>query len=220
MNAAEKRKMEIEALKQRRIGDVLRSAREVFLERGIDNTRITDIAERAEVGVASVYRYFTNKPEIALAVALDFLEEEVTNLTPPMLSCIAGKNYTGYEKAEKILLNFINIYEDHPEFLKFLEMFDNYVVKEAIPRESLQKYESDIVQLKPLLCDALEQGKHDGSVREDLDVLRFYMTITHSMLSLSQKLLLRGKVLEQDSAIDEDSQLHMLIEMALSYIKS
>ena len=41
----------------------------VFIKQGIDKTKMTDIAEEAQIGVASVYRYFKTKPDIAIEAA-------------------------------------------------------------------------------------------------------------------------------------------------------
>lgn len=47
---------------------LLRSAAEVISDRGIDGTTISDIAERADVGLGTVYYYFKSKDDLALAV--------------------------------------------------------------------------------------------------------------------------------------------------------
>ena len=47
---------------------LLRAAAEVISDNGIDATTISDIAERADVGLGTVYYYFKSKDELALAV--------------------------------------------------------------------------------------------------------------------------------------------------------
>ncbi|MGH4138680.1 hypothetical protein [Clostridium sp.] len=88
------------------------------------------------------------------------------------------------------------MYLKYPEFLNFLEHFDNYIVKEAIPLENLVSYEKIIIDTKSAIFDAMDQGKKDGSIKSNIDNDAFYITITHSLMSLCQKLILRGTILK------------------------
>jgi len=101
-----------------------------------------------------------------------------------------------------------------------LEQFDNYVVEEQIGVEQLENYEKNIIDLKEITFGAMERGKKDGSIKMDIDNNIFYTTIAHSMMSLSQKLILRGNILKSDSEVNGKKQLALLIEMAEGYIKN
>lgn len=56
--------------KQARVTQVLDAASALFAEQGYEATRIEEIAERATVAPATVYNYFTTKPNILLALAV------------------------------------------------------------------------------------------------------------------------------------------------------
>ena len=216
VNTDPERSLPIEKRRQR----VILGAREVFLEKGIDNAKIAEIADRAKVGVASVYRYFSTKTDLLLEVAVDYWRSEMEYTSEPLLYEISKLNLTGCEKVEKILKIFQRLYKEHPDFFRFLEMFDNHVIKEGIPPEKLEFYEMNIINSKPLLYEAIEQGKEDGSIRKELDTVKFYMTITHSLMSLSQKLLIRGHIITSDRTVDGLEQINLLVDMAVKYIKS
>lgn len=49
-------------------GHVLKVAMQLFRDRGFERTRIEDIAAAADVGVATVYNYFSNKPQILVEI--------------------------------------------------------------------------------------------------------------------------------------------------------
>lgn len=54
--------------KQRRARQrIIEAADELFESRGFDEVSVTDIAERAEVGRTSFFRYFGDKPEVVFA---------------------------------------------------------------------------------------------------------------------------------------------------------
>lgn len=55
----------LRARKQQRAREaIIEAAHELFSERGFDNVTVTDIAERAEVGRTTFFRYFGDKQEV------------------------------------------------------------------------------------------------------------------------------------------------------------
>jgi len=83
----------------------------------------------------------------------------------------------------------------------------------------LLQYESGIIDTREILLEAIHLGQKDGSIRSDIDALQFYATATHAVVALSQKLLLRGDVIQSDQEIGAKAQIALLIEMELYFIK-
>ncbi|MBU3189647.1 TetR/AcrR family transcriptional regulator [Clostridium bowmanii] len=219
MDLKVKRKLEMDNQKKKRKEEVVLAAIVVFKERGIDNSKMTDIADRAEIGVATVYRYFNTKTEIVIAATAIMWEEKISILYGKFGESIFME-LNGADRVREILNLFINVYQKYPEFLSFLEHFDNYIVKEAIPLENLVSYEKIIIDTKSAIFDAIDQGKKDGSIKSNIDNDAFYITITHSLMSLCQKLILRGTILKSDKDIGGEIQLKLLIDMAMLYLVS
>lgn len=219
MDLKTKRKKELFEQKERRKDEVIAAAVEVFKEKGIENSKMTDIAEKAEVGVASVYRYFKTKPDLAVEVAIKFWDMEITSLYNEFDKDNINK-LIGIQKLKTILNVFVNLYNNHKDFVRFLEEFDNYVIKEQIPNEKLENYEKSIINLKNIIFEALEEGKVDGSIRSDIDNEVFYITVSHSLMTLAQKLILRGNILKSDSDVSGESQIKLIIDMAVNYIQN
>jgi AcrR family transcriptional regulator len=62
------------ARKQRKVRQALiRSARAVMSEKGLDGATMLEIAESADVGAGTVYNYFKSKDELAVAVLEDMM---------------------------------------------------------------------------------------------------------------------------------------------------
>lgn len=219
MDLKTKRKKELFEQKERRKDEVISAAVEVFKEKGIENSKMTDIAEKAEVGVASVYRYFKTKPDLAVEVAIKFWDMEINSIYTEFDKDNINK-LIGIEKLKTILNVFVNLYNNHKDFVRFLEEFDNYVIKEQIPSEKLENYEKSIINLKNIIFEALEEGKVDGSIRSDIDNEVFYITVSHSLMTLAQKLILRGNILKSDSDVSGESQIKLIIDMAVNYIQN
>lgn len=62
--------------KERNKNYVLEKAKEVFLERGITGVSMADIAEEADFGVASVYRYFGNRKALIMECAVSIWQDK------------------------------------------------------------------------------------------------------------------------------------------------
>lgn len=218
MEAREKRKLERAQQVESRRTEICEAALEEFIEKGIDRARIEDIARRAEVGPATVYRYFENKQNLAVECAAGFWSSQVDALLPE-IEKVKKADLSGYEQVAALLQVVGGLYHTNPIWLRLLEQFDNYVVREKIPRELLTEYENSIFRTQNILLDAIWAGQKDGTIRKDLDGRSFCVTTTHAITALSQKLLLRGDVLQSDAQLNAETQLRMLVGMALSYIR-
>ena len=147
MNLKIRRKLEMDNQKKKRKEQVVLAAIEVFKEKGIDNSKMTDIAKKSEIGVATVYRYFNTKIELAVASATTLWEEKISILYSKFSEPIFME-LNGAERVKLILYLFVDIYQKYPEFISFLETFDNYIVKESVPMENLESYEKIIIDTK------------------------------------------------------------------------
>ena len=218
MDAKAKRRLALDQQIKARKEDIIDATICEFIENGIDNSKISDIAKRAEVGTITVYRYFETKPKLVIECATKLWSREMEALTP-LLFPTDFDGLNGFEQAKHILGILGSLHEKHPVLLRLLEQFDNYVVKEHIQKEQLQQYEAGIIDTRETLLTAILTGQKDGSIRSDIDALQFYATTTHAVIALSQKLLMRGDVIESDLETDAKSQIALLIEMGLYFIK-
>ena len=213
-----KRKEEMELRIEGRKEEVVLAAIEVFKEKGIDNTKMTDVAKKAQIGVASVYRYFKTKLDLTIEAAMMVWQQEINDLYARYEEKSEAAD-TGITSVESILTVFIELFENHPEFLKFIHEFDVYIVREQVEKEKLEAYENCIIDIKKMLMLAIEKGILDGSIRKDVDSEAYYYTATHALMSLAQKLLLRGHILNSDAMVSDQRQLHLLIRMVVDFLK-
>lgn len=219
MDLKEKRNNERMERVEKRKDEIISAALALFLEKGIDACSINDIAMNAEVGPATVYRHFENKPQIVIASAVKLWEDEISQLMPRILPDNIS-TFSGIDKVRNILNSYIILYQEYPEFIRFLDEFDNYVVKEKIDADTLQIYEKNILDLREILFKSLEAGKQDGTIKKDVNECIFYATVTHALLSLSEKLVLRGNILKSDNEIEASVQLNLIIDMAINFIQT
>lgn len=180
---------------------ILTAALKLFCEKGIENTSVEDVAREAEVGPATIYRYFETKVELAIQSGIAYWKKVSGNY----LGKLEEKEYresSGKEQMKQIFDILLRVFTEEFGFLKFLQEFDVFVQKHQISYERLAEYENTILDLKSYVIDALEKGLDDGSLKFAYGVDEIYFSIMHTMLSLMQKLALGGKILSSDERID------------------
>jgi AcrR family transcriptional regulator len=69
--------------RRRAVQAIRKAALELFAERGFDEVSVTDIAERAEVGRTTFFRYFGDKQEVLFTDTDQEVAEAVGGIEPP-----------------------------------------------------------------------------------------------------------------------------------------
>lgn len=221
MTPKEKHQEEQNELKTSRINRILESAFNLFSEKGIDTITMNDIASTAEIGVASLYRYFATKDEIAIRTAI-WAWNKQKDVILPALQSDSYDSLKGYQQIEKIFKMFVDLYDKEKTFLRFIYFFDSYINRQKISYERLFDYEGMIAVVQDIVANAISKGLTDGSISAEYKDHEkdLYFTSMHSLFSLSQKLSLAGNMLAMDSAVNGTDQMRILADLLLKAIKA
>ena len=207
----------IQGIKNERIAVAVDTAAKLYLTVGISNAKMTDIAEKAQIGVASLYRYFGTKQLFTVKVGAHIWKMTMKELEP-LYTCEEYRAKTGLEQVEVLLNMFHILLEEHRPFLRFLSEFDVFVIREHLGIAQLTEYESCSMNMLPVMTAAMEKGVYDGSIRPDVDANVFYDTITDALLSMCEKFVW-GNVPNNVDPERNRRALSMAIDMFLSYIR-
>ena len=196
---------------------ILTAAMELFQEKCLEDTSMEEIAKKAGVGAATVYRYFSGKIQLVLEAAELYWNQISEKYLKELEKEGIGEN--GYEQLQKIFDIFCRIFAKQKPFLKFLQEFDVFVKKYQISEERLTDYESGILRLKPYVTDALEKGLADESLFFTCSIDEMYFSLTHTLLAVMQKLAVGGEILSSDQAVEGNRQFRIVTELLLGGIK-
>lgn len=205
-------------LKDRRMERAVSVCAEMMLERGIEGVKMTDIAEESGVGVATLYRYFGTKPCIVID-AMTFLWNDLRNLFRGVFETDSFRSQDGIKQIHDLLRMFIVLFNAHKDFMRLLGEFDRYVLHEDVAKEELARYESSVIDFFPIVERAYRKGISDGTMRDIGDFRLFYMTYAHALTEMCKKFI-EGEILPSDDFTDAERELEMLIECAVSYLKT
>lgn len=195
-------------VQENKISFIVETALNLFLERGIEEVTIQDLAKELGIGEATIYRYFGKKENLVTKAAILLWEKAINKY----FDYVDKKNIaSGLEKVTSFLEIFKIVYENEKNFFLFIDEFDNYIINRNIPAEDISEYENIILSIKEKFDDYFAEGISDHSIKL-VDKEIYYYTITHALLSFCKKLA-KGRVLLSDSEVDEITQINLLISM-------
>lgn len=201
----------------KRINHAIDVSAKMFLQKGIENVKMTDIADECGIGVATLYRYFGTKTGITIA-AMTHLWDEMKAMFSGVFDSPVFKSQTGLKQCSDLMRMFIVLYDAHPTFMKLLSEFDLMIIRENVPKEKLRDYDKSILNFYPVFERAYRAGLEDGSVREIEHFQLFYVSFAHTFMELSKKLI-QGELLPSDDFSLATKELETIIDAAVYYLK-
>lgn len=201
-------------LREERYNYAVGVAADLFLEKGIDAVKMTDIADNCGIGVASLYRFFETKTEIVIRAGR-ILWERVNADFLKYLDKDVSK--TGLDRLVYILGYFKKVYEKQKSFIKFLDDFDRLMLMEKVDSSHLEAYGNSIVNIYEPINNAYEMGVKDGTIRKVEDLKVVYAAVTHSLMALCQKFI-RGAILSVDQHSLAVKEIDKLLEMTAAFL--
>lgn len=208
----------IRSVKNERMESAVATAAQLYLEHGIDEVKMTDIAEKCQIGVASLYRYFGTKQLFTVKVAT-WVWQDLMEKFAGVYDSDYYLNKSGIEQVEELLKIFLVLLSAHSDFLRFVSDFDAFVTREGITGEQLAEYESSILNTMTLMKNAVNKGIDDGTVKDGIDTELYYLTVAHSLMSMSQKFA-RGQILDSDNFAIGKEELKLAIRMYVDFIRA
>ena len=183
----------------------------LFFARSVREVTVHDIAVRAGVGEATIYRYFVTKQNLVCAAATR-LEKRIYETYFDF-----GGAANGLEKLAIFYKTYQTLFTTHREFFKFINEFDAYMLSEG--KTDSNEYASGLDTFKALCYQAYTQGLSDGSIAEVEDWDTFYYATTHALLELCKKLS-TADIVRQDAAANKEKEIAVLTEIILCKLQA
>lgn len=147
--------------KMQRRKHMIQAAKKLFAEHGFEKTTMQKIADEANLGVATLFRYFPKKEHLMIEVIKDVIEQQV-----PYFEKIIHSNKTGIEKIDDVLTTYIMyISEENSVSTKLLEAFELYIAFLPIEAGLLEEINKAYGKIRDIINTIVQQGKQDGSIQ-------------------------------------------------------
>ena len=206
------RKKEAVMMSERR-KTFLESGFKLFSSKNIDTVSLQEVADESGLGVATLYRYFVNKPGLVVAVATWKWEEYLKENKARRPSA----NFEGMKASEIFefyLDSFLELYRNHRDMLRFNQFFNVYVQAEHIDPDVMEPYKEIIYDLKEFFHEIYLKAQEDHTVRTDEPEEQMFSTTLHLMLAAVTRYAV-GLVYTPQDGFDAQAELETMKEIFL-----
>ena len=183
---------------------ILDAAEKLFLQNGLENTKIIDIAAEAGITKMSLYRYFPNRDVIALEIQARMLNKISSLVAPDDL-------VVSMEEAKKLAVEMIRNFSALRDAYRFMGMFDRLYLDNPSESDRSQKTKSWLSTLH-----WNDTGLGDISL-DSMQGSRFIMVLS-TVIWFLEKLALRGELTWSSPDVPLEIHLQLFEEMIIGYI--
>jgi AcrR family transcriptional regulator len=182
------------AIKQKRRVKIKEVAKKLFIEQGIHDTSMQQIADTLGMGRRTIYHYYDTKEEIAIEIQQEFLgilqmieglEAEVSRFS------------SGLEKVEALLNLLLSHYLKHIDQIEYLNEFDRVF-------KHVEGYEFTTPRLEDYnvynsFHATIQSGIQDGTIRTmaEKEVSNTILTINHALFALIIRIVSRQEIIKK-----------------------
>ncbi|MCG8333801.1 MAG: TetR/AcrR family transcriptional regulator [Proteobacteria bacterium] len=206
--------------RDKRLQSILDAGKELFAERGLAVVNMKEIAEKAQISRATLYRYFPSKEDLAFAIEHYFYREILLPQYKEQLSKAKGN---GFEKVSfhfKLILGSYRLYPDYYKFTGAFDHYFNYRQQPAELAEEMNRIFNKDFEIDPMVT-FIQEGIDDGSIRPGIDPYLTAKTFDQTLLSLCQRMASRKEEMELEFNIkNSDDLIENLVAILLNGIKN
>jgi AcrR family transcriptional regulator len=143
---------------------ILDAAKAVFDERGFLNATMEEIAERSELAVGTLYRYFQSKEELYVSLLFEAME-----MFRQGIEDARGSGEPPNEQLRAVWRFFYAFYREQPEYYRALMFLRNEGLRDVISAEVIQEINQRAGENFRRVAEIVQSGVDAGLYRADLD---------------------------------------------------
>lgn len=199
----------------RRKKQLLEAGFDLFSRHGIEAVSLQMVADAADVGIATLYKYYQNKLNLVIAISANVWEavwKEVLQAVGP--EELERRN--AYQLVELYCDIMLRLYRERPELLRFSANYKSYICREGASEEQLAAQLDALKPINVLFHRKYEEAEAGGSIRTDLPEEELFTTITLTMLGMAERYA-QGLVWAGSSTGDYGKELSHLKDMLLTW---
>lgn len=204
------------AEKSRRMKLAMESGFRLFSERGIETVKMSDIAQDCGLSRQSLYRYFSTKTDMVVAIGTwkwkEFITDYISRVPPEK-----PDELTAADRMRLYLDAFIDMYRNYKDILRYNYYFNSFLANNQSVPEQKQSYTDVVANMKKAFHWLYEKGQKDGTLRRDIPESVMFASSFHIMLAAVTRYAM-GLIYVEDED-DPERELVLLKELLfLGYV--
>ena len=161
---------------------MMETAFRLFSENGIEQVSMQRIADACGYGIATLYRYFSTKLKLVIAVGSRQWETVFDEIEERKLQ-YDFDSMTAKEQFEFFLDCFLYLYDSHPDLLRFNQFFNIYLHGEQPSSEELASYFEITRRIADRFHSTYRKGMEENLFRSGITETGMMTAILHLMLA-------------------------------------
>ena len=200
-----------------RRGCLLEAGFSLFSARSIEAVKLTEIAEKAGLGIVTLYRYFKTKPALVIELGTKMWHEYYVEVE----KAYAARNGSAMNAAEEMeffIDSIIELYRSHKDVLKFNRNFDTYVKHQECTAEQMRPYNEAVNVFARKFHVVYEKAMKDGTLDIRVSERRLFVGTLYAVLSVAGKFA-EGLVYPSEDHHNMLDELQMIKQMILGALR-
>jgi AcrR family transcriptional regulator len=194
---------------------ILETSESLFIEKGIDQVTIAEIASESRLTRATIYKYFPSRKEIAFEI----YKTIVSSWHGPALAQLSSQVGTGFQRIENFLISFRDYMMHSRREVSFVSEF-NYLYGRQWEASQILQALGSLQDVREIIVDCVRRGIKDGSMRSDLDPQLTMAAIFNLNSSLIDRLGEMGKrKLQSEFGLPADQIISEIYRIFINGIK-
>ena len=154
-----------------------------FVENGLRETMIIDIAKEVGIDRRTIYRYYASKELLLVEICSDYLSEFVGKVETVSLNHLE----TGFKKLNYLFAEYFRFLKEEPDVILFLGMVDTSVGQRIHDVQVYRTLDAHGKSLDDHLSKVIELGQNDGSINKKFSPTEYATTINNSIVALATR---------------------------------
>jgi AcrR family transcriptional regulator len=198
--------------KKRRKTEILDAAEIIFARDGFENASMNAIANKAEFSKRTLYKYFEDKIDLYLTVALRLYKD--------LYNYSASHNYQGVNGYDQIRESFDVIYDFYVrKENSFRIIYDIGMVRQLTNNPKLKEFLKIDYHIYDDLRQLIIKGQSDGSVNKNISAQLTARTLMFLLVSFFNQLTITGKTYTKYIDVSIDVFISTTLDQLQSILK-
>ena len=166
--------------------EIPETAFRLFVQKGIANVTMQNIADAAHYAVASLYRHYGTKRSLVIQIAVQQWTL-VAQESEQAYAEAGGPGFTACQELEFYLSSYVYLYREKKDLLKFNSDFDQYILLEEPEEEEIKPYMNMLSCFTRSFHERYAKAYEDHSIRTDIPEQQVYFGMMYTMMSAAAR---------------------------------
>lgn len=160
-----------------RRSEILAAARNIFAEKGLHETTLDEIAEKAELAKGTLYGYFENKEDLFFSV----LEETIHNLEK-VIKETSSSELSPPDKISVMIKNILRLFEENVDLMQLMTRNQPGLLMHKMQDKMKVHFRNLIKSVSGVLQDGIQNGSF-GKIDTEKSAAAFFNLIHGNAMS-------------------------------------